>query len=403
MINTSQWKPFSYNNLNLTNNRVKLPSIDSPAKSANLTRALNFYADMSGCGHWRMIWPETILKCNQSLNISGGTVMISDPNFYRDVKTIRIQRQATENQKHFIEFLKKIKNDNKLNTNIVYEIDDIIFIEDIPEYNKFRKAFDNPEVRKTSMEIMLLCDEMTVTNNFMKEYFMDKTGHNQVTVIPNFIPKFWMDRFYDKSEISKNYESNKRKPRILYCGSGAHFDVDNRVKHRDDFHHVNDVIRKTVNNFQWVFFGGYPHPLKDLIMNGKIEFHSWEGLMKYPYKIHQIKPQLMYAPLADNNFNKAKSDLKFIEGCCMGIPTICQDLVTYSNAHFKFKTGDELIDQIKLLIRDRQYYIAASKKARAYGETRWLEDNIVYYEELYKYSYGNPNRKKINKLNKIIA
>ena len=387
----------------LGNINTKLYKPDAQAKQNNLSRVLNFYADYSGCGHWRMIWPESLLRVNQSFNISGGTVMIADPSFYADVKAIRIQRQATESQKQFMSFVTKIKESQNDKMNIIYEIDDIIFIEDIPEYNKFRTAFADPKIRQTSMEIMLMADEMTVTNQFMKDYFKDKTGHEQVTVIPNFVPKFWMDRFYEKTTVSKNYEDNIKKPRILYCGSGAHFDVDSRVKHRDDFEHVNDVIRKTVNDFQWVFFGGYPAPLRDLIQSGKIEFHSWETLMSYPYKIQALKPQLIYAPLADNNFNKAKSDLKFIEGCCMGIPTICQDIVTYSNAFYKFKTGPELIDQIKYLAKDRKKYIAESKKARRYGETRWLENNISFYEELYKYPYGHPGRVNINKLNNIVV
>ena len=382
---------------------TKLYQPGATVKQKELSRVLNFYADYSGCGHWRMIWPESLLRINQTFNISGGTVMIADPSFYADVKAIRIQRQATESQKQFMAFVKKIKESRNDKMNIIYEIDDIIFIEDIPEYNKFRTAFEDPKIRQTSMEIMLMADEMTVTNQYMKDYFKDKTGHEQVTVIPNFVPKFWMDRFYDKTVISKNYEDNNKKPRILYCGSGAHFDVDSRVKHRDDFEHVNDVIRKTINDFQWVFFGGYPAPLRDLVQSGKIEFHAWEPLMNYPYKIQSLKPQLIYAPLANNNFNKAKSDLKFIEGCCMGVPTVCQDIVTYSNAFYKFKTGPELVDQIKYLIKDRKKYIAESKRARRYGETRWLEDNISFYQELYKYPYGHPDRVNINKLNNIVV
>jgi len=381
--------------------QATLKEEEAKKKKDDLDRVLNFYADYSGCGHWRMIWPEQVLKANQKFNIAGSTVMVGEGNFFHNVKTIRVQRQATLQQKEYFSFLKDIQKQN--NMNLIYEIDDIIFHEDIPEYNKFKTAFADPEIRKTSMEIMQMADEMTVTNQFMKEYFQEKTGHEQITVIPNFVPKFWMDRFYDRTEISTNYENNKKKPRILYCGSGAHFDVDQRVKHQDDFFLVNDAIRKTVKDFQWVFFGGFPGPLADLVRERKVEFHGWEGLMRYPYKIHELKCQLMYAPLADNTFNKAKSDLKFIEGCCMGIPTICQDLVTYKNAPYKFKTGDELIDQIKALVSDRKRYMSASKKAKIFSNNRWLEDNIGFYEELYKYPYGHPDRKNINKLNKVVV
>lgn len=367
----------------------------------NMVRCINYLADLSGCSHWRLIWPELLLKGTQRFNITSDNVMVGDPRYYGDIKTVRIQRQATEQQKSFFEALINYKNITKNNFNIIYEIDDIIFAEDIPLYNHFRQAFDNPTIRRTSMEIMQMADEMTVTCDFMKEYYEAKTGHKKITVIPNFIPRFWMDRFYNIGDISKNFEKNKKKPRILYCGSGAHYDIGGRVKHKDDLGHVRDVIRKTCNEFQWVFFGGHPIPLKDLIESGKIEYHPWETLQKYPYKIASLNVQLMYAPLVDNTFNKAKSDLKFIEGCAYGIPTICQDIETYSNAFHKFTTGDELIDKIKYLTKDHKKYIAECKRARRYGDTRWLEDNLGYYEELYKYPHGHPERKKINKLNKI--
>ena len=130
----------------LGNINTKLYKPAAQAKQNNLSRVLNFYADYSGCGHWRMIWPESLLRVNQSFNISGGTVMIADPSFYADVKAIRIQRQATESQKQFMSFVKKIKESQNDKMNIIYEIDDIIFIEDIPEYNKFRTAFADPKI-----------------------------------------------------------------------------------------------------------------------------------------------------------------------------------------------------------------------------------------------------------------
>ena len=47
----------------------------------------------------------------------------------------------------------------------------------------------DPEIRKNCQEIMSLCDEVTVTCPFMKQYYMEKTGHKHVTIIPNFPPK----------------------------------------------------------------------------------------------------------------------------------------------------------------------------------------------------------------------
>ena len=155
----------------MLNVRKEVPP--APKKPAHelpdLPRSLNFYADYSGCGHWRMIWPEKLLNCYGRANIQGGTVMIGDKNFYKGLTTIRIQRQATDQQLNFIKWLKGVQEEFKFK--IIYEIDDLIFKEDIPDYNKFKFAFEDPNIRKTSMEIMQLCDEITVTNKFMKNYY----------------------------------------------------------------------------------------------------------------------------------------------------------------------------------------------------------------------------------------
>ena len=368
-------------------------------EAPDLPRSLNFYADYSGCGHWRMIWPELLLNCYGKGNVQGGTVMIGDKNFYRGLSTIRIQRQATEQQLKYIKWLKEIQKE--LGFRIIYEIDDIIFKEDIPHYNKFRFAFEDPKIRAWSMEIMQLCDEITVTNNFMKEYYSEKTGNKNITVIPNFIPRFWMDRYYDLNKIKDNYQKNRRKPRVVYCGSGAHFDVANNIQQKDDFYHVNKVIRKTVDKFQWVFLGGFPLTLRDLVKEKKIEFHEWSSLVDYPQKLAELNATVFYAPLEDSNFNKAKSDLKFIEACAYGIPSIMQDMCTYDTAFHKFKTGDDLISKIEYITHDHKKYVKEVKRARDYMSNRWMEDNIDEYKELYSSPYADPSRKLLNLRNGI--
>tara|TARA_Y100000310_G_scaffold231798_1_gene234494 strand:- start:819 stop:2045 length:1227 start_codon:yes stop_codon:yes gene_type:complete len=386
-------------NLCNLNERSKVTADSHSHSAPDLPRAVNFYADYSGCGHWRMIWPEMLLNCYGKVNVQGGTVMIGDKNFYKGLKTIRIQRQATKAQLEYIKWLKQIQKE--FGFKIIYEIDDLIFKEDIPHYNKFRFAFEDPSIRQTSMEIMQICDEITVTNNFMKEYYIEKTGNKHITVIPNFIPKFWMDRYYNFNKIREDYQKHKTKPRVVYCGSGAHFDIENRIKQKDDFYHINDTIRKTVDKFQWVFVGGFPLTLRDLIQQKKIEYHTWTNLVDYPEYINSKNPTVFYAPLEDSNFNKAKSDLKFIESCALGIPSICQDLCTYNAAFHKFKTGDELINKIEIITKDNKKYLKEVKRARDYMKSRWMENNIRFYIELYSFPYGHPKRKNINRLNGI--
>ena len=379
------------------------PLEPTPMPEANLPRALNYYADVSGCGHWRMIWPEHILNAHQKLLVHGSTVMCFDPRFFTGTKAIRIQRQATESQLMFVKFLRELSN--QLGFKIIYEIDDIVFHEDIPDYNKFKTAFVDPKIRAYAQEMMSLADEITVTCQYMKEYYQSKTGNSRITVIPNFPPRFWMGHYYNPEKIKANYVRHccgkNPRPRILYSGSGAHFDVENRVNQADDFEHVRNAIAKTSSEFQWVFLGAFPLPLQDLVKNGTLEYHQWSRLYDYPKKIASLNCNMMIAPLQNNVFNCAKSDLKLIEAGCYGIPIVCQDIATYKEAPLKFTTGDEMIDQIKRVIKSPSLYYSYSKIGNALAESRYLEndDNIDQYVELYTTEYKSPARKLLSKLN----
>ena len=381
--------------------QITTQRMDLTPPEANTPRVLQYYADYSGCGFWRMIWPEHLLNAFNYYTVHGSTVMNLDPRYYVNVKVVRIQRQATEHQLQFVQFLREVSK--QVGFRIIYEIDDLIFSEDIPDYNKYKPAFTDPKIRKCCQDIMNLCDEVTVTCDFMKEYYQQKTGHQNITVIPNFPPKFWLGHFYDEKQISSNYDTYKGKPRILYAGSGAHFDVDNRVGQNDDFAHVVKMISDTVDKYQWVFLGAYPLPLKHLVQSGKIEFHQWANLYFYGEKIKNLRVNMMVAPLQDNNFNKSKSDLKLVEANAFGLPIACQDLCTYKDAKFKFKTGEEMIEVIDDVLSKKGRYMNICAKARADANKRWMEneENIGCYTELFGHPYGSKERKLLNKINRL--
>lgn len=378
------------------------PSVRPP--EADLPRVMNYYADYSGCGFWRMIWPEHALNAYGKMVALGSTVMTHDPNIYRGIKAVRVQRQASPHQLKFLQWLRLLAD--KENFRLIYEIDDVMFREDIPHYNKFRFAFEDDQVRESSQKMIELCDEVTVTCDYMKEYYSSKTSNKNVTVIPNYPPKWWLGHLFDEQLIGRNYDrqvKRRRKPRILYAGSGAHFDVDNNVNQLDDFAHVREVIRKTSKDFQWVFIGAYPIPLQDLVKSNKIEFYPWAKLYDLPALLKSLKINCIVAPLIDNTFNRCKSDIKLVEANALGIPIICQDLVTYAEAPLKFNTGPEMIDQIKGILSDKTDYMKHCRKANMSVQSRWLENsnNLDKYVEMYSLPYGDPNRKLLNRQNRL--
>jgi hypothetical protein len=367
------------------------PPVEMP--EAKLPRAINYYADYGGCGFWRMIWPEFLLNSYQKACISGLTSMVLDLRFYRDIKAIRMQRQATPIQRSFIKELKKVSSD--MGFKLLYEVDDIVFKDDIPDYNRCKEAFVSQEIIDSILDIMGMMDEITVTCKYMKEYYQHKTGNKNITVIPNYAPKFWLDRFYDPNRIEKLYEQNKKRPRILYAGSGTHIDVLNKTGLNDDFYHVTEAIIKARKKFKFVWKGCYPLSVKPYIDNGEMEYIDWSTLPNYPKGLFDTGCNAVIAPLQDNVFNKSKSNIKMIESGALGMPGVFQNMCTYEDAEIKFTTGNDLIDQLSYLTKDVDRYMESSKKARAFADGLWLEDHLDEYEALYTTKWGSPERKQM--------
>ena len=69
----------------------------TPSQPENMPdRGINYLADYSGCGHWRLIWPEMILNAHNKMTMHSTTVMCLDPRYYIHTKAVRVQRQAIE-------------------------------------------------------------------------------------------------------------------------------------------------------------------------------------------------------------------------------------------------------------------------------------------------------------------
>lgn len=345
-------------------------------------RSVNFIADAGGCGHFRMIWPSYLLNIYQKGIVTCDMAMIFDPRYYQDVRTVRVQRQATPHQVNFLKHLKEISKKN--NMKLLYDVDDVIFREDIPPYNGCRHAFLGDEIRSSSVEAMLLCDKMTVCSDYMADYYRKKTGHPNIFSIPNYLPKFWFDRYYSASKIEERYNKHRKKPRVGVFASGTHVDANQQNNDIDDFTHVNDVIIKTCKDIQWVVVGSKPRKLSPYIDQGLIEFKQWVNLNDYPDFMDKMDVNLTFAPLVDNEFNRSKSDIKILEAGALGVPCICQDLVTYSKSPLKFTTGDDLLNKIVTVMKDSNSYFKYSKEYRSIAESRWLEDHLNEYVDLYE-------------------
>lgn len=375
-------------------NKKAIPPPPMAMPGSNLPRAINYLADYSGCGWWRLGAPELLMNYSQKMIISSLTTMIIDPRFYTSgFCAVKLQRQATPIQKEFVKFMKFMGSQFK--TKVIYEVDDIVFHEDIPKFNRCREAFTNPEIRQSIEDMLELCDEFCVVSEYMKQYYGSKIKNKKITVIPNYAPRMWFDRFYDEERLSKLYNQHKKRPRILITGSGTHYDVANATGQKDDYSHVLQSIIRSRKDYEWIFMGGYPLLLKPFIDNGEMKFQEWSPLLQFAQGMYNVGAQATIAALEDNHFNRAKSYIKLTEAGHLGIPFIGQDMEPYKDAFYKFRTGDEMIDHLQTILKSEQNYMADCKKARKYADGFWLDDHLDEHIAMYTTKYGDMERKKI--------
>lgn len=75
----------------------------------------------------------------------------------------------------------------------------------------------------------------------------------------------------------------------------------------------------------WVLFGMCPDALRPFVK----EFHEWVPIQDYPAKLAALNLDLGVAPLEENAFNEAKSNLRLLDYGVLGIPVVCTDILPY--------------------------------------------------------------------------
>ena len=124
---------------------------------------LQFPADTGGCGHYRMKFPAWSLSTvRKDLRFNDLMKLVVDPNFFRDFRIVRLQRQVNDAQcEYFLKFLAPLSK--SIGFWLIYEIDDVIGYEDIPKYNHAREAFKNEKFFNNVKNMLEAADFITVT------------------------------------------------------------------------------------------------------------------------------------------------------------------------------------------------------------------------------------------------
>lgn len=195
----------------------------------------------------------------------------------------------------------------QLNIPIVLSLDDLL--SQIPDYSPIAEKIPKNILSKLKTAFKL-ADQVIVSTDYLATEYRALSAN--ITVIPNFISEqVWP--LHTASSITH------QRLRIGWAGAG---------QHQADLAWLVPVIEATKDHVQWVFFGDKPAQ----VCTDWIEYHPPVVFSKYHQILTSLALDIGVAPLLDNPFNHAKSNLKLLEYGALGLAVICSNMTPYKSS-----------------------------------------------------------------------
>lgn len=162
---------------------------------------------------------------------------------------------------------------------------------------------------KKAMEV---ADMVTVTTDILADVYREFNPN--VRALPNCVDtKLWQ-----KLPLKERCDV-----RLCWFGGSSHY---------EDWLLLAEVLPEIMDrnrNVKLVLMGmKFDAVLKDIEKN-RIEFHPWVHTEAYPYKAAILDCDIAVIPLVENDFNRCKSPIKWIEQAALGIPSVTSYVSPY--------------------------------------------------------------------------
>lgn len=142
-----------------------------------------------------------------------------------------------------------------------------------------------------------------------------------------------------------------------------------------------------------------PRQIADLVEQKKVECHGCIPIMGYPTIVNNLQLQAVVVPLQDNEFNRCKSPIKYLECCALGIPILAQRMLPYVGLvpdNQMFSTQEELKERLNKLkfmsigaygkIIDAQWkWLNSPHKDGDFNlVSYWMEQNLGVWNRIFR-------------------
>jgi len=257
---------------------------------------------------------------------------------------------------------------------IVYEFDDAF--DRLPPHHPGYAYYKN--MQANFEEYLRHADLVTVASQVQKDYYSHL--NKNIIVLPNtVIEEIWRQ---DK----KPRKRGKKRVSILFSGTNGHL---------QDFRLIESVLERILrehkDDVELLFWADIPTELEQL-PNFKRIADFMANYYDYAEMLQSIDADLALVPLEYNDFNRAKTHIKWLEYSACAIPGIYSDIPAYREAVRDYKTGILVNEDPRSWYKAITFMIDHPKERRKIARTAYkevwakhtLSQNLHYWQEAYE-------------------
>lgn len=238
--------------------------------------------------------------------------------------------------KDHVRLMEMVKNQN---IPVIVDYDDDLF--SVPSSNPTHYIYGKEETKKNVFQCLSMCDQVWVSTQHLKRKIESLNIKAEVMVVPNAL-NFKM---FSKGYVLRDEPQNGL---VMWRGSKTH-DAD-ILKFLPQITALVEKHQKYVFHFQ----GGMPWFLERSLSKFKnVTTGNGVDPIEYFDMLTKLRPSLFIVPLEDTEFNRAKSNIAWIEGTYAGAATLCPNweewnkkgALNYDSEQDFFTKADEFLSK----------------------------------------------------------
>jgi glycosyltransferase involved in cell wall biosynthesis len=330
-----------------------------PADEPRPLKMFGWAYDKFGCGNYRIGMPMWAMSC---LGHDARAFSDLDMNLPSDLDLLVGQRISNG---YWAQFWLETANHPDRDFAMIYEIDDDLW--HLDPTNPEAKLFNQPEIRETLQRCVSVADAVTVSTERLGQVVADYNPN--VFVLPNCI---------DQSVLAMT-RPRPEAVTVGWAGSPTHY---------RDFVSVQSELTTFFRKNAWVQTHFVGMNYGEVIGRPHSRNTPWEANL-HDY-LARVDFDIGIAPLQYTDFNRSKSDIKFLEYAALGIPVVASNFGPYADSIEHGVTGllakhpHEWTRYLRQLVNDAAMRDEIGRNAREWAATRTIQANAWRWNAVYQ-------------------